>query len=123
MQIKKKINIKRYLVLNSISLVFWSFLVQSRIEFLAIFIVALATGINHYFLFSMVQNLILKGHGPESSNPGKIMTYILIKMGVLVGSFLIGVHLIGFRIIMALFNYVLQIFMLYFSLEKGDVTA
>lgn len=56
----------------------------------------------------------------KKSFDSSFLVSALLKMGVLFGGLTLSVHFMGNKIVIALLNYVLMIFILVFSLKKVD---
>jgi hypothetical protein len=105
----------RYIPLNLISTLGVSLLARNVTEVMVFFGVAIVTVVNHLMLCRSVELLL---YSNEKENKSKILFYTVGKVLVLVFGLTLGVHFIGSRIILALANYVGQIFALGISLKR-----
>jgi hypothetical protein len=120
MLIRKKINLKTYFVLSTIHIGLTYFLVQNFQEYLVIISVFIATVLNQWMLVGSVEDMVRGAAGDESKNSGNSILIFLGKTVLLLVVLSFGVHIMGKRIIIPLLNYIVQIFILYFSFRQKD---
>ena len=120
MPIRKKINLKRYFIYLILHLVLTYFFVQSIAEFGIILLVFVATVLNQWMLIDSVEALVRGVVNKDNPATTKIVLMFLGKTILLMIALSFGVHIMGKRVIIPLLNYVVQIFILYFSFKRRD---
>lgn len=114
-----KINYLKYTLLSLVLLFAASFMAQSTKEIMALGLVVFAAATNHWMLVRVV------GEIAENASQGrpikkKYITLLVIgKLCILLAALSFGVHIMGSRVIIPVLIYVLQIAILYLSLENG----
>lgn len=121
MDVVKRINLKKYFSLGLLSTALACLLAQSSNDILAILVVYLATIVNQYILTWMVLK-IAERHKSDIKESGpmalKMILAFMAKMASLILGLSFGVHLMGPRVIIPLFNYIIQIFILVMSFRR-----
>ena len=122
MHFKTKINHRRYFPW-SIGLTLLSLmLVRNSSEAIGIGVVYLATLINHLMLVEATTEMSLSGQDGRKSSGSKV-AYLFIGKGlVLLIGLSLGVHFMGNRVVIAIINYVVQIFVLGTSVKNKGVS-
>lgn len=119
MQSKTKINLKIFIPASIIlTLVSISFC-RNSIEVIVTLGVYLATLANLYMLYQVGDAMRLSVAENNKISKTIIAIFFILKMFIILGSLTLGIHFIGNRIIIAILNYVLQIFALGFSLMQS----
>ena len=116
MQLKTKINLKKYILLGLIPTIILALFLNSIKELSGHLIVYCATLVNHYLLLRGVSGLL--GQNPGESRALSVL-FIIIKMGVIFFGLYVGVLFMGNKVIISLVNYVLLIVVLGVSTIKG----
>jgi hypothetical protein len=121
MELIKKIEHKVFWPISLISTLGFCLLGRDLTEILAILFVYAATLISLYLLMAILYGMMMD---PEVQSTGKLrkgrlMLYMLLHILFLFGSIGLGVHFMGNRIILAVLNYVIQIFALGVGLRKN----
>lgn len=119
MNLNKRVNYKRYIPMSLIVTAFFCAFAENYQELTGILIVYVATVINQFLLVKGVREMI-RPHidaGAEAKN-GTIFFIFMLKLGVIFGGLALGVHFMDSRVIIALLNYVVQIFVLGVNLDK-----
>lgn len=117
MRISEKIEIKKYIFL-SISLLLTSFvLARGANEALIIALVFLAACLNQWLLLKGVYEITSTASSGEKKK-GSTTFLFLIKPLVLIFPLVFGVQIMGKRILIPVFIYVVQIAILFVSLKK-----
>ena len=116
-----KINLKRYFLLTALSTLLCLFFANDINDLFGILIVYCGTIINHIFLTQFVAEMIegVKNKSSGGSSKMMIAVYAVGKMAILFLSLSLCVHFMGNKVIIALLNYVVQIFLLVFSIKKA----
>ncbi len=120
MPVIKRINLRLFLPVSLATLLVFSLFCKGQTEILVLLGVHVATLINLYMLMFVVDRLLLNQEVLASKNIDKfkVVSYFLLKIFILFFALSLGVHFIGNRIIIALLNYVIQIFVLGISLKR-----
>ena len=113
----EKINLKKYLVLVSVTTAIALAFSRSYLDVLGVFAVFLGTLGNHYMLVEGVFSVIDMGQGRKVDKT-QLLVIFVGKFGVLFGAIYLGWHFMGDRVIIPVLNYVVQIFILVFSFKK-----
>ncbi len=121
MELLKKIDHKLFWPLSLISTLVFCLFARGRTEVFSVIFVYIATLLSLFMLMAILHGLIMD---PEVKATGKIkksrlFTYMFFHVLFLFGSIGIGVHFMGNRIIIAVINYVVQIFVLGVGLRKN----
>jgi hypothetical protein len=121
MRLIKKIDLQLFIPLSLIATLAFCFFAKGWLEIGVIFIVYFATLINLYLLMYIVSSMILSEEVRLSGNMDKfkILLFFVAKVCVLFLALILGVHLIGNRIVIAILNYVVQIFVLGVAMRKN----
>ncbi len=120
MRIRKKINIKIYLGLSGAILPLSFYFAQNNKEILTILSVYLAVIINQWLLVETVEDLVLGAADQKDVDKGQLVFMFILKTLILIAALTFGVQTMGNRIIIPIIIYVIQIFILYFSLKKNE---
>jgi hypothetical protein len=120
MKINKKINLKKYFGYSCLHLGLTYFVVNNMEEFLVIILVYLATVFNQWMLIDSVEAMAQSAAGVETGETFGPAVIFLGKTLLLLAALSFGVHIMGKRIIIPLLNYVVQIFILYYSFRRKD---
>jgi hypothetical protein len=120
MLIRKKINIKKYLWLSTIHMGITYFIVNNAQEYFVVLLVFVATVINQWMLIESVNTMVQSAAGKPTEDTSSSVMMFLVKTLMLLVVLSFGVHFMGKRIIIPLLNYVIQIFILYFSFRQKD---
>jgi len=121
MELIKRIDHKLFWPVSLITTLIFCLFGRNRTEILSIIFVYLATLIALFMLMAILHGLIMD---PEVKATGKVkksrlFSYMFLHVIFLFGSIGIGVHFMGNRIIIAVLNYVVQIFVLGIGLRKN----
>ena len=121
MELIKKIDHKLFWPLSLSTTLLFCLFARGRTEVFSVLFVYIATIISLFMLMAILHGLI---SDPEVKATGKIkksrlFTYMFLHVIFLFGSIGIGVHFMGNRIIIAVLNYVVQIFVLGVGLRKN----
>lgn len=121
MELIRKIDHKLFWPLSLISTLGFCLFARGQTEVLAIVFVYLATLVSLYLLMAIMHGIMMD---PEVKATGKVrkgrmMIYMFLHILFLFGSIGLGVHFMGNRIILAVLNYVIQIFVLGVGLRKN----
>lgn len=120
MLIRKKINLTKYLGFSFIHIGLTYFLVHNFEEYKVILLVFVATVLNQWMLVDSIETMVRGAAGDEGRDPGNAILMFLGKTILLLAALSFGVHIMGKRIIIPLLNYIVQIFILYFSFKRKD---
>lgn len=118
MHLRKKINLKIYLISSLLLLIGASFFCTGPKEILVVFTVFLAVVLNQWLLLSAVDALVRAAKSGENNGTGGILFSFIGKAIILIIAISLGVHIMGNRIIIPILIYIAQIFVLYFSMNK-----
>lgn len=125
MHIKTKVRYKRYFLLTGGSTLLTFLFARSKEEILGILVVYAATILNHYMMMRGVKELVtpyLPGGEKQKADRTMMLVFFIGKLLVLFGGIYVGVLLMGNRVIIPVLNYVIQIFLLIYSLSDGSDT-
>jgi cellobiose-specific phosphotransferase system component IIC len=89
-------------------------------EYFVVLLVFVATVINQWMLIESVHTMVQSAAGKPTEDSSSSIMMFLVKTLMLLVVLSFGVHFIGKRIIIPLLNYVIQIFILYFSFRQKD---
>jgi len=120
MRIRKKINIKIYLGFSIAIILFSLLLAQNIKEMLTIVSVYFAVIINQWLLVETVEDLVLGAADQKEVDKGQLVFMFITKAVILIAALTFGVQIMGNRIIIPIIIYVIQIFILYFSLNAKE---
>jgi hypothetical protein len=113
----KVIDFKKYFLYSSLSTGAALLFVQRPQEVIAILVVYLTTILNHMLLVECVGELTK--NAKVGGNRLKIVLLFIFKLLILFAALGLGIHLMAKRVLIPLFNYVIFIFILGYSL-KGE---
>ena len=118
MHFVKKINLKRYFLIGIVLTGLMMPLLNSNMERIVAWVIFFATCLNHFFLVEIISELTfsrtIKDYQIDNV---KIVALFSAKMIILVLALILGVQLMGKRVLLPLMNYVVQIFVLAKSLK------
>ena len=122
MQLKTKINLKEYVFYSLPSTLICFALCRNLDEILGIIVVYLGTIINQLMLVTGVRELVQPCLEVSSKKRIKRIIFLFVgKLVILFGTLSLGVHLMGERVLIALINYVVLIFVLVvFGMNKKE---
>lgn len=121
MPTNERINFKIYVPLSIILILLGYFLSNSSSEFKVIITVFIAACLNQYMLVRGVDKLTKQAASTEANQEdqsGTLLGLFLGKIFVLIVALVLGVQIMGKRIIIPVLIYVLQIGVLYLSFKK-----
>lgn len=121
MELVKKIDHKLFWPLSLISTLCFGFFAKSQTEVFTILGIYFAVLVSLYMLMAIMYSMMLdpEVRATGKINKSKLAIYMLLHVSFLFGSLGIGVHFMGNRIILAVLNYVIQIFVLGVALRKN----
>lgn len=120
MLIAEKINLKKYTLLSAVLLTAAYFLARDTAELKVMFTVFLAACLNQWMLVRGVMQITNVASGKEEADKTNLILLFIGKVIVLLVALIFGVQIMGKRIIIPVLIYVLQIVVLYFSLNKPE---
>lgn len=120
MPIRKKISFKKYFLLSFIHIGLTYFIVNNFSEYKIILLVFLATVLNQWMLISSVDAMAQSAALGGDRDTANTVLMFLGKTILLIAALSFGVHIMGKRIIIPILNYIVQIFILYFSFKRKD---
>lgn len=120
MLISEKINLKKYLALSLVLLIASYFMARDFNELKVMLSVFVAACLNQWMLVRAVVGLTNGASGKEDTDKTNMVFLFIGKAIVLILALTLGVQIMGKRIIIPLLIYVLQIAVLYFSLNKTE---
>ena len=118
MLISEKINLKKYALLSTILLVIDYFLARDMAELKVMLTVFLAACLNQWMLVRGVQQITDVASGKKEADKTGLILMFIGKVIVLLVALVFGVQIMGKRIIIPVLIYVLQIVVLYLSINK-----
>lgn len=121
MHIRTKINYKKYFLLTGGSTVLTMVFARSLDDVYGILIVYAATILNHIMMLRGVRELVtpyLPGNEDIKSDKTMMVLFFVGKLVMLFGGISLGVLFMGNRVIIPVLNYVVQIFLLIYSLSN-----
>lgn len=121
MPTNERINFKIYVPLSIILISLGYFLSNSSSEFKVIITVFIAACLNQYMLVRGVDKLTKQAASTDANQEdqsGTLLGLFLGKIFVLIVALVLGVQIMGKRIIIPVLIYVLQIGVLYLSFKK-----
>lgn len=113
----RKINVKKYLALTFLTTLASLFFTESIDEKLGVAIVYFGTIANQIMLIESVMMVVDLGNGKQVDK-FQMVTMFLGKFIILFGALYLGWHFMGNRVIIAVINYVVHIFILTLSSKK-----
>ena len=119
MLISEKINFKKYALLSAVLLIISYFLARDASEVKAMFTIFLAACLNQWMLVSGVQKITSVASGKEQKDNWGLVLMFIGKVIVLIVALILGVQIMGKRVIIPVLIYVLQIVVLYLSMKKS----
>lgn len=121
MELIKKIDHKLFWPLSLVSTLIFCLFARGPVELYSIIFVYAATLISLFMLMAILYSLVLDQESRITGRlkKGRLLLYMFFHILFLFGSIGIGVHFMGNRIILAVLNYVTQIFVLGIGLRKN----
>ena len=120
MELKERINVGLFVSLSIVTHVLFHFFVfKNTREIIGLNIVYISTLVSFYFLMRMVHVLITSSQKITKINTGSMFKMMFGHLLFLLFGVSIGVHFMANKIIIALINYIIQIFILGFALRKS----
>ncbi len=119
MPLIKKINLKKYISLSIALLIVGFTTCRNSQEVLATGVVFVSVILNQWMLLNSIDAITQKALSKESDKPSNIVINFLFKAIILIVAISFGVHIMGNRIIIPILIYIVQIFVLYFSLVEN----
>ena len=121
MELIKRINLKLFIPLSVISTLLFALFSKSWTEVIVLLSVYAATLVNLYMLMWIIAALILNEEVRLTGKVDvfKVVMFFFLKVFIVFGALSLGVHFIGNKIIIALINYVVQIFVLGISMRHN----
>jgi hypothetical protein len=121
MELIKKIDHKLFWPLSIVSTFLFCLFGRNSTEVYSIIFVYIATIISLFMLMAILLTLVMDQESRITGKlkKGRLALYMFFHVVFLFGSIGIGVHFIGNRIILAVLNYVTQIFVLGVGLRKN----
>lgn len=121
MELVKKIDHKVFWPFSILTTLIFCLFAKGQTEIVTIVSIYIAVLAALYMLMAILYSMMLD---PEVRATGKfrrgrLVIYMLLHILFLFGSIGIGVHFMGNRIILAVLNYVIQIFVLGIALRKN----
>ena len=113
----EKINLKKYVLLVTITTAIALAFSRSYYDAIGVLAVFIGTLANHYMLVEGVFSVVEMGQGKKVDKTQMLVIFIG-KFVVLFGAIYLGWHFMGDRVIIPVLNYVVQIFILVFSFKK-----
>ena len=118
MQLKAKINHKKYLLLSIPSTTLCFILANSVKEYFGISVIYITTVLNQIVLVRASELYLSSSDDSHLKSGKKVLMLFAIKMGVLFLGLSLGIHLMGKRVIIPLLNYLILIVILGFSIKR-----
>ncbi len=119
MHISEKISLRKYALLSTLLLGAVYFLARDMSELKVMLLVFLAACLNQWMLVIGVQKITNAAAGKEESDKLGLLILFIGKVIVLLVALVLGVQIMGKRIIIPVLIYVLQIVVLYLSMKKS----
>lgn len=120
MLISEKINLKKYALLSTVLLAIDYFLARDMAELKVMLTIFLAACLNQWMLVRGVQKITDVASGKEEADKSGLILMFIGKIFVLLVALVFGVQIMGKRIIIPVLIYVLQIVVLYLSMNKPE---
>lgn len=118
MLVNAKVNLPKYAAYSTVLLIMEFLLARNSAEFGAMLVVFGAACLNQWMLVTVVRALSQNAAFGTKARTGKVVFLSLGKVFLLVASLVYGVQIMGDRVIIPLLIYVLQIAVLYLSLNR-----
>jgi hypothetical protein len=119
MLIAEKINLKKYALLSTVLLAADYFFARDMAELKVMLTIFLAACLNQWMLVSGVMQITNVASGKEEADKTNLILLFIGKVIVLLVALIFGVQIMGKRIIIPVLIYVLQIVVLYLSINKS----
>lgn len=119
MPLIKRINLKRYIPLSAALLILGFTTCRNIREMMATSVVFVAVILNQWMLLNSIDAITQKALSKESDKQSNVLINFLFKAIILIVAISFGVHIMGNRIIIPILIYVIQIFVLYFSIREN----
>lgn len=119
MLIAEKINLKKYALLSTVLLAIDYFLARDMAELKVMLTIFLAACLNQWMLVRGVMQITNVASGKEEADKTNLILLFIGKVIVLLVALIFGVQIMGKRIIIPVLIYVLQIVVLYLSMNKS----
>ncbi len=121
MELIRKIDHKLFWPVSLIVTMVFCLFAKGTTEIIVIFGVYLATLISLFLLMYIMHTIIFDQQAlrERKIDKAKLFLYMMLHVLFLFGSIGLGVHFMGNRIILAVLNYVAQIFVMGFGLRKN----
>ena len=118
MHIRQKNDLLKYAALTTLSVIPSLFFLKNITEWIIVLCVPFLVFLNHLLLVEVVVDITQPEITPEEEKFSPAFMFIA-KFIILIAALTFGVHFMGKRIIIPVLNYVVQIFILYFSFKKA----
>lgn len=118
MHIRQKSDLLKYSALTTLSVIPSLFFLKNIAEWIIVLCVPVLVFLNHLLLVEVVVDITQPEITPEEEKFSPAFMFIA-KFIILIAALTFGVHFMGKRIIIPVLNYVVQIFILYFSFKKA----
>lgn len=119
MHISEKVSLRKYALLSTALLAAVYFLARDMAELKVMLMVFLAACLNQWMLVIGVMKITDIAVGKEESDKIGLIILFIGKVIVLLVALVLGVQIMGKRIIIPVLIYVLQIVVLYLSMKKS----
>ena len=119
MLIAEKINLKKYALLSTVLLAADYFFARDMAELKVMLTIFLAACLNQWMLVRGVMQITNVASGKEEADKTNLILLFIGKVIVLLVALIFGVQIMGKRIIIPVLIYVLQIVVLYLSINKS----
>ena len=119
MLISEKVNFKKYLLLSLPILILALYLSRNASEIKVMLTVFIAACLNQWMLVNLVLGMTRVASGEGTVDKTQMVIMFIGKILVLVVALTLGVQIMGKRIIIPVLIYVLQIGVLFLSLNKS----
>jgi len=119
MLIAEKINLKKYALLSTVLLAADYFFARDMAELKVMLTIFLAACLNQWMLVRGVMQITNVASGKEEADKTNLILLFIGKVIVLLVALIFGVQIMGKRIIIPVLIYVLQIVVLYLSMNKS----
>jgi magnesium-transporting ATPase (P-type) len=119
MPLIKRINLKRYIPLSAALLTLGFTTCRNTREMMATGVVFVAVILNQWMLLNSIDAITQRALSKESDKQSNVLINFLFKAIILIVAISFGVHIMGNRIIIPILIYVIQIFVLYFSIREN----
>jgi len=122
MESKKRINIRLFFVFSLLVTALFIPFLNGFKEYGGYLFFYLSVLVSFIFLVRTVEELIVMGKNKENINSSAMFKMMFIHLVILLIGLGIGVHFMGNKIIFALINYSIQIFVLVFNMKTQSTT-